>query len=263
MSQIRFIEESHQYFNGDNIPYISVSGLADLIKEKTDWEPIKKKKAKELGITVAELEKEWERKRIAGTNAGTAIHLKKEQELLSTEDLKVNNVRCNIKPCSHFNGWKYSLLDDKLENNTVYPEAMIFNDTLKVAGQSDKVVIVNNTINVIDYKTDKKMDRQAYSDKWKGPKKLLAPVSHLQDCEIDIYSLKMSMYMRLLWAKNKHLKIGDLILEWHQLERDEDTVPILGSDGLPIVKRVEIIKVPYLRKEVKDIFDWYKEGKLK
>lgn len=261
---IRFIDEFHEYYNEQDEKYISVSGLADKVKEKTDWEPIKKKNAKDLGITVEELEKEWERKRLAGTNAGTAIHLKKEQELLSTSDLTVNNVQCTIKPCSFSNGWKYSLVEDKLENNTVYPEAMIFNHILKVAGQSDRVEVVNNTINVIDYKTDKKMDRQGFYNKYKGGhKKLLAPVAHLQECEFDIYSLKMSMYMRLLWAKNKHLKIGDLILEWHQLERDADTVPILGSDGLPIVKKIEIIKVPYLRKEVKDVFDWYKEGKLK
>ncbi len=260
---VRFQEEEHGYYNKDDERYISVSQLEELLQKEIDWEVIRKKKAKKLGITDKELKTKWDNAAKLGKSAGTALHKRREQELLNTDDLTINNVRCNIKPCSHNNGIKYSLIEDKLENNTVYPEALIFDHSLKVAGQSDIVEVVNNTIFVKDYKTDKKIDRKAFSNDWVPAEKLLPPVAHLDKCEFNVYSLKMSMYMYLLWKKNKHLKIGKLILIWEQLNRDEEGIPILDENGEPIVIKKEIIEVPYLRKEVKDIFDWYQKGKLK
>jgi hypothetical protein len=258
---IRFIDDSHEYFNEADESYISVSGIAKLLEQKKDWEAIKKKRAKKLGVTVDSLTEDWNRKKILGTQAGTIVHSKREKHLIENP-FTYQGVSLNKKVCRTKGDWKYSLIDNKLENNTVYPEAMIFDHELRVAGQSDKVIVVNNTIHVEDYKTDKKMDRKAFSNEWVSAEKLLPPVSHLDNCEFSMYSLKMSMYMYLLWKKNKHLKVGNLILEWLQLERDEDTIPVLDENGHPIVKKIERIEVPYLRKEVKDIFDWYKQGKL-
>lgn len=260
---VKFQEENHCYLNNDNEQYISVSGIQKLLEVPKDWIAIRKKQAKKLGISEEELKNKWENARIKGTEAGTAIHKMREQGLLNTNDLTVNNVKCNIKPCSYSDGWKYSLLEDKLENNTIYPEALIYDHDLKIAGQADIVEVINNHLNVLDYKTDKKINRVAYSSEWVSPEKLLAPVNHLDNCEFNVYSLKMSMYMYLLWKKNKHLKIGKLILIWEQLLRDEDGIPILDENNNPQVIKKEEIEVPYRRKEVKDIFDWWKQGKLK
>lgn len=67
--------------------------------------------------------------------------------------------------------------------------------------------------------------------------------------------------MYMLWKLNKNLRVGDLILQQITLKRDEEGIPIL-SEGIPIILSRKDVKVPYRRTEVKDIFEYYKQGKL-
>lgn len=264
---IRFVEDGHLYLNDRDERYISVSELIKKLEHPVDWNLVAKNKSKSLakeGIikSAKELLAEWENKRLKGSGAGTIYHKIREDALLATSNLKVNNVSCGIIPCTTSGGYKYSLKEEKLQNNTVYPEAMIYDHSLKLCGQSDKVIVVNNTIHVEDYKTDEAIERRGWSNKWNPPKKLLPPVDHLNEANYWTYSLKMSTYMYMLWMKNKHLRVGDLVLEHVNFKRDEEGIPILDENNTPQVIKVERIKVPYLKKEVIDIFDWYKKGKL-
>jgi hypothetical protein len=263
---ITFHPEKHEYFNDKNEKYISVSGLAHLLEEPVDWTEKAKNKSKNLkkeGIikSYKELLAQWDKKRNLGSTAGTIIHDIRERELLNTQEPTFYNSKCKLIPCSFINGVKKSLSTKKLENNTVYPELIIYNHDYKICGQSDKVIVTNKTLHVHDYKTDEEIKRKGFSTKWTPPETLLPPVNHLQNCNFNLYSIKMSMYMYLLWVDNKHLKIGDLILDHLQLERDDDGIPVL-YDGKPKIIKTTQIKVPYLRKEVKDILNWYKQGKL-
>jgi hypothetical protein len=264
---ISFHADKHQYFNEDNEPYISVSGLFHLVEPEKDWVEIARKKSRNLKkyenkeVSVRELLRKWEDARNKGAEAGTIIHDIREKELLSTQEPTFYNSKCKLIPCTYYNGIKYSLKTKKLENNTVYPELIIYNHDYKVSGQSDKVIVTNKTINVHDYKTDAEIKRKAYSSEWKKADKLKPPVAHQDDCNFNAYSLKMSMYMYLLWIDNKSFKIGEILLEHLHLERDEEGLPIL-YEGRPRVLKQEQIKVPYLKREVKAILDWYKAGKL-
>lgn len=264
---VTFHPEKHEYFNGDNEKYISVSGLVHLLEEKKDWKEIAKKKSKNLkkfeGIikSTEEILKIWETKRILGSTAGTIIHDIREKELLNTQEPTFYSSKCKLVPCSFHAGVKQSLHTKKLENNTVYPELIIYNHDYKVCGQSDKVIVANKTLHVHDYKTDETIDYNAWSSEWKGPEKLLPPVHYMENCNFNLYSLKMSLYMYLLWLDNKDLKIGDLILDHLQIERDEEGIPIL-TNGIPTVLKTTQIKVPYKRRDVRDILEWYKQGKL-
>ena len=143
----------------------------------------------------------------------------------------------------------------------MYPECVIYDHFFKICGQSDEVRVINNHINIFDIKTDKAINDRAYQAEWGDPEKLLPPVEHLDSCNKNIYSLKMSMYMYMLWKQNKHLKIGDIILEWTPIERDVEGIPIFYKGKPKVIKR-KPIKVPYLRKEVKAIFEAYKKKEL-
>ena len=58
--------------------------------------------------------------------------------------------------------------------------------------------------------------------------------------------------MYLLWKANKgKLKVGDIVIEHYELERDpkDDNIPIL-VDGKPIVKSKKKIILPYRKAEV-------------
>lgn len=244
---VKFKSSSHQYFSEDDRELISVSAFVKKFIKEKDWKAIAKKKVANLkkyeGVTktVDELLAEWEMKRIKGTEAGTILHSIKENELLGYEKIKVGNTD---------DDYKWSIPITTLENGYIYPELMIYNLDYMICGQSDKVVIENDTINIYDYKTDKEIVFKGYSNKWQEAEKLLGPLSHLEECNGNIYSIKMSLYMYLLWKANKgKLKPGKIILEWCPIERDEDGVPIL-YDGVPKQLFQKNIEIPYRKKEV-------------
>lgn len=261
--KVYFKEDTHQYFNELHESYISVSALSKKLEPKKDWAAILKKKAKKDNIDPKELKAQWDNKKLLGTQAGTKVHRKSELKRLSSPQAIINDVECSIISCSFSDGVKWSEDSLKLEPNSIYPEKMLYSHIHKVCGQTDEVNTPNRVISIYDIKTDKTIERKAYSSEWVKPEKLLAPVSHLDNCSFNIYSIKMSLYMYMAWLENKDFKVGDLILDWQPILRDEDGIPILDQDGEPTVLKSELIEVPYLRREVRDILEYYKAGKLK
>ena len=252
MSKIKFIEKTHQYLTEDDRELISVSAFTERFKQKVDWKAVAKRSAAKLTkegtpTTAKELLAKWERKRNESAQIGTIYHTMREQELIDTHN--------NIKPCQHIGLDKWSIPINELINGTIYPELMIYDFDYMICGQSDKIIVENNTIHVWDYKTDAEIKFKGWSSEWVKAKKLLKPLSHLDECNGNIYSIKMSMYMYLLWKANKgKLKVGDIVIEHVHLERDpdNDNIPIL-VDGKPLVKKIDIIKLPYRKKEVENM----------
>jgi hypothetical protein len=249
MDKVKFIEKTHQYLTEDDQELISVSAFTEKFKAKTDWKAIAKRSAakatKEGNPTTAqELLKKWEKKRIESANVGTIYHAIREEELI--------NSACTTKQCTYVDNDKWSIPINKLENDTIYPELMIYDFEHMICGQSDKIIVKDNTIHVWDYKTDQEIKFKGWSSEWKSATKLLKPLQQLDECNGNIYSIKMSLYMYLLWKANKgKLKVGDIMIEHVHLERDpnNDNIPIL-KDGKPVVKKIEQIKLPYRKKEV-------------
>jgi len=263
MSKVKFIEDTHQYLTEDGRELISVSAFTERFKPKVDWKAVAKKvaakKTREGEPTTAEdILKKWEDKRDLSAKIGTILHSIKEEELLQQENPIFYNTPCSIKNCSYTGTDKWSIPINKLENNTAYPELMIYDFEYMICGQSDKVIVANNKINIWDYKTDAEIKYKAFSSQWVKPQKLLGPLGHLDDCNANIYSIKMSLYMYLLWKANRGtLRTGDIMIEHVHLERDEDGLPIL-KDNKPIVKKIEQIQLPYRKKEVMDMLETLK-----
>lgn len=258
MSKIKFIEDTHQYLTEDGRELISVSAFTEKFKNKVDWKAVAKKvaakKTKEGEPTTTEdILNKWEEKRDLAAKIGTIFHSIKEEELLQQGNPIFYNVPCTTKVCEYSGTDKWSIPINKLENNSVYPELMIYDIEHMICGQSDKVIVANNKINIWDYKTDAEIKYKAFSNQWVKPQKLLGPLAHLDDCNANVYSIKMSLYMYLLWKANRGtLRTGDIIIEHVHLLRDEDGIPIL-EDGKPIVNKIEQIQLPYRKKEVMDM----------
>lgn len=259
MHKVKFIEESHQYISEDNRELISVSAFTELFKNKVDWKAIAvkvaKKKTRETGepTTAEDILKKWERKRDLAAGIGTAYHAIRENDNNLTN---FYNVKCEVEFCPVIDNHKWSLPINQLRNNTEYRELMIYDFDHMICGQADKVIVVNNKINIWDYKTDAEIKFKAFSSKWVDPAMMLPPLTHLEECNANIYSLKMSMYMYLLWKSNKgKLKPGDIIIEHIHLQRNpqDDNLPMLDKNGKPIVLKIEKIKLPYRKKEVMDM----------
>jgi len=247
--QVRFLEHTHQYLS-DKGELCSVSSFVKKFEQKKDWAAIAKKKSNNLkkyqGIikSVDEILAEWDRKRNLGSAAGTILHEIKERETLA----KYSNVKH-----SGFKGegeYKESFDLALLEDGYIYPELMCYDFDNMICGQSDEVEIINKTINVYDYKSDKSIDFKAYSTEWTEPEYLLPPLQHLQNCNGNIYALKMSLYMYMVWKQCKgKYQPGKIILKWCPIERDEEGIPIL-YDGVPRIIKEEDIELPYMKKEV-------------
>jgi hypothetical protein len=249
MSKVKFIEETHRYLTEDNTELISVSAFTELFKPKVDWKAIAKRSAARLTkegtpTTAKQLLDKWEKKRDESAQVGTIYHAIREKQLIDSD--------CVTKECTYVGTDKWSIPINLLENNTTYPELMIYDFEYMICGQSDKIIVKDNTIHVWDYKTDAEIKFKGWSSQWKSATKMLKPLAHLDECNGNIYSIKMSLYMYLLWKANKgKLKVGDIVIEHVHLERDpnNDNIPVL-KDGVPVVKKIELIKLPYRKKEV-------------
>lgn len=260
MSQVKFIEESHRYFTDDERELIGVSSFAKKFEVKKNWREITEKYARKHKMTVRQVEELWEMKRVKGTEAGTIVHKIKEQETLGSGTYRYEGVDFGIQECPYENNLKRSLDITQIENGRVYPELMIYDLELGICGQSDEVVIHNNTINILDFKTDKAIARRSRSADWGEPEYFTEPIAHLENCAYNMYALKMSLYMYLLWKANKgRFKPGKLVLKWCPIERDEEGIPVL-YDGVPKILREEWIELPYRKKEVVAMLETLKKN---
>lgn len=256
MSKIKFIPDSHQYMD-EKGELKSVSRFTDEFKPKVDWKEVAKRSAAKLTkagtpTTVEQLLQKWANKRDKSAEAGTLFHQIKEQELLNTINPEFYGIECKQEEASYEDGHKVSIPISELQNNTVYPELMTYDLDHMICGQADKVIVVKNTINVWDYKTDMEISFVGWSNQWTSPRKLLKPLDHLDDCNGNIYAIKMSLYMYMLWKANKgKFKPGELIIEHVTLKRDQenDNIPMI-EDGRPVILDIKQIKLPYLKKEV-------------
>ena len=158
-------------------------------------------------MTGAQVQAMWKRKGDWSTHVGKILHFIEEEKVINSDE-KFYNVSCKRKTCDFRDSAKWSIPINNLENNTIYPELMIYDTEHMVCGQSDKVIVTNNRIHIWDYKTDKEIKFKSFSNDWVKPRKLEPPLSHLDDCNGNQYAIKMSMYMYMLW-KAKQRKVYD------------------------------------------------------
>src|SRR5690606_23104105 len=98
--RVYFIEETHSYYGCDSgLKYESVSGVAKKVLEPpVDWNTILIRKAEKLGIAPEELQADWDRKKLLGTQAGTAAHAAEEAKLFSNKFSLWNNDIFEVVP---------------------------------------------------------------------------------------------------------------------------------------------------------------------
>jgi hypothetical protein len=186
---IVFKADDHSYTSiegEEQIQWTSVTSLISKLKKHFDKEGVakkvsKNKKSKWYGIKPEDIIKIWDNEALRATTLGTYYHNQREADLCSLSSLEVDGVIIPIvPPVPEENSLKYAP-SQKLDPG-VYPEHMVYLKSVGICGQSDLVEVVNDKINIIDYKTNKKIDTESYKD-WDGiSDKLQHPVSHLDDC---------------------------------------------------------------------------------
>ena len=267
---IVFKPETHSYTSIDpneNISWTSVTSVISKFKKPFDADAIaaksaKSKKSKWYGMTPEAIKEAWKSESNRAMSLGTWYHAQRERDLLSCESISREDIVIPIFKPIEIDGIK-NAPDQKLGDG-VYPEHMMYLKSAGLCGQADRVEIVNGKVNIYDYKTNKEIKATGYTN-WEGiTDKMLDPLSHLDDCNLNHYALQLSFYMYMIIKHNPKLKPGKMVIEhivFKEAGKDayDNRVVLYDQFGEPVVEKIVEYDVPYLKTEVINIINRLKE----
>lgn len=265
-----FKPEKHEYssIGDDVIKWTSVTSFISKFKQPFDADTIAKKSAKSkkskwYGMTPDDIKQAWANESKRATDLGTWYHNCREADICGLNTIEREGLSIPIFKPIEVDGIKQAP-EQKLVDG-VYPEHMVYLKSAGLCGQSDLVEVVNGKVNITDYKTNKEIKVEGYTN-WEGvTQKMNSPVSHLDDCNLNHYTLQLSLYMYIILKHNPRLSPGKLVLHhilFQEAGRDKYDNPIaaLDSNGDPIVTDVVQYEVPYLKQEVITLINWWKDN---
>jgi len=272
---IIFTAEDHSYKSlnpEEKINWTSVTTVISALKKpfdakKTAEKVSKKKTSKWYGVDPVIIQEIWKNEADRSTTLGTWYHNQREDDLCSLASLEREGVTIPVfSPSGENNGIRVAP-NQKLEPG-VYPEHMVYLKSAGLCGQSDLVEVVNGKVNIIDYKTNKEIKMEGFTN-WEGvTDKMLPPVDSLDDCHFNHYALQLSIYMYIILKHNPKLKPGRIFVHHitFEVEREDNWgYPITKKDekGEPIIKEVIPISIPYLIDEVQAVIHYMKDNPIK
>jgi len=265
-----FKADTHSYISSDEheIPWVSVTSLVSLFKKPFDAGAVakkvtKNKKSKWYGIPPENILAIWNGESERALELGTFYHNQRESDICSLASIEKEGVTLPVYSPIEKNGVKHA--PEQRITNGVYPEHMVYLKSAGICGQADLIEVVNDHVYVTDYKTNKEIKTEGYTN-WEGiTEKLLPPVHNLDDCSLNHYALQLSIYMYIILKHNPKLKPGKMFIHHITFEKESEDkfgYPIYKrlSNGDPIVEKVTPIEVPYLREEVIDIINHIKNN---
>lgn len=255
----------------DAVEWTSVTKFISKFKHPFDAENVakkvaKNKKSKWYGMNPEDIKQIWSTETDRALELGNWYHDQRELDIVACENISREGINLQVfKPI--LEGSKKIAPEQRLVQG-IYPEHLVYLKSVGLCGQSDRVEIIGDKVNIIDYKTNKEIKKESYKDYKGTSKKMLDPLSHLDDCNFYHYALQLSMYMFFIIRHNPNLKPGKLLIQHIVFESDgvdEYGNPIYSRSpiGDPIVKDVINYEVPYLKAEIKSLIDWKREGKIK
>lgn len=253
---VKFQDEGHIYSSIPSIPWTSVTTVIESLSPEFNARnqaaiSSRNPKSKWFGIPPKKIVQIWDDENKRSTDIGGLYHSKMERLAVEKGEKVHRGKLIKVFPSIMENSIKIAR-DQELEDG-IYPEHLIYNEKLKVAGQSDLVFVAGGYIDIEDYKTNKEIVENSYGFEFGRPRMLMSPVENIMDCNYWHYSLQLSIYMKLILLRNKALKPGTLTLNHVEFElegRDRYSFPIIKLvDGYPVVRKKTKILAPYLEKE--------------
>ena len=219
-NHIKFHDEEHKYYM-DGKRTDSVTSVIGKYKHPFDKDFWSKKKADERGITKEEILTEWKYKADFACERGSAFHEFAENYLANKvfpfPEYKITNVlggEDNMLECKE---GVYKLIDmfKKFYDDShgklvpVRAEVVVGDTEWGITGMIDQIFFNEKSgkLEIWDWKTNKAIKKD---NKWQKFKK---PLSHLDVCELNTYSLQLSFY-RLIVERNTELELGDSYIVW-------------------------------------------------
>ena len=242
-NHIKFHDEEHKYYM-DGKRTDSVTSVIGKYKHPFDKDFWSKKKADERGITKEEILTEWKYKADFSCERGSAFHEFAENYLANKvfpfPEYKITNAlgsEDNMLECKE---GVYKLIEmfKKFYDDShgklvpVRAEVVVGDVEWGITGMIDQLFFNEKSgkLEIWDWKTNKAIKKE---NKWQKFKK---PLSHLDVCELNTYSLQLSFY-RLIVERNTELELGDSYIVW--FNENNDTYKVMKCFDF----RDEILKI--------------------
>jgi len=184
---LEFNKKDHIYtYKGQELE--SVTRFIEQFQKPFDREFWSKRKAKQEGITQEEMLKKWDDKSQLALACGTEVHEMIESFL--KEELIEPHQDAMQRAANLFNGWRdWWLKRKQVETSAI--EWRMFNEAWGIAGTADLLTKNRDEYILLDWKTNEKFSTDNKFDN------LLSPFDQFQDCDLNKYSLQLSLYMLL------------------------------------------------------------------
>lgn len=234
----KFYSEDHHYeYKGEKVG-ISVTRLIEEYAEKFNAEEIAERVAQKENRSIESILKEWEYKNKLACAKGSTCH-EYAQSLWSGEKWQIieyDNSNLYTQSVEKIKKQADNFKKD-FENTFehVADELIIGSDEYDIASAVDHLFINKKTGGLIiaDYKTNSDIHK---SEKY--AKKMKVPLTHIKDYTLNHYYIQLSLYKYII-EKYTDIKIEELII-------------VYMSEN---IMNYEIIKVPYLKKEVEMLLE--------
>lgn len=186
----------------------------------------------------SEIDSEWKQKNDAAKATGTALHEKIHNMLVTDAN------SCKTSFGIPTDQYKICATEEFLNSNGLFPEFRIeipLDETYLLVGIADLIIKDGNNIQIIEYKTDDKIEQHSHFDMAKKKKKTMKyPLSKIEDCNFNHYTLQLSIYAWMLKKLDPDLQITSLQI-YH-----------IVNDKLK-----KIYKCDFLEKEVDKLMNWH------
>lgn len=227
-NEIKFYDSIHKYYLGDK-NLISVTTKLHKFQEEFDEMYWSDRKKEELGMTQQEVLDYWKALNIKSQIKGSAVHNYAEllynnkvyeyndehtQLKLGPKNIEIL-ARMGERPIKE----EFDIVKTYVDNfhkdsfGKLIPlktEFVMFDREWELAGMLDILFwnVTHKKVQVYDWKTNKDV---ALTSKYRT--KLKGLLSHIEDCELGIYSLQLNTYKRII-ERNTNIKIDGCFIVW-------------------------------------------------
>ena len=217
-NHIKYFDEPHKYFNDKGEEYVSATTFIKKFKKEFQTQIMAEQYAAKRGLDVKDVLHDWDMKRDISTVKGTAVHNMAENwwnnksfpydaspaiKMFGHDIIKEKYDKCELLFKKFWADASKNLIPVKME-------LVVADDEYGIAGMVDCLFWNKKSqmLEIWDYKTNKEIKTSNnYGNK------MLYPISHLDECEMNTYSLQLGLYKHII-MKNTNLKIGNSYLIW-------------------------------------------------
>lgn len=247
---IKFHEEQHFYTLNDYKFGISATSLIETYGQEFDSDSVSQMVANKRGISQQEVLNEWKKENEFSCIKGSCIHLKAQSLWMGTNyEIDYNTINNNIdknrlkkeydimskQAINFYNDYKdmYDMIQD---------EFIVWSKEFDIAGSIDGIMYNKYTQQccILDFKSNKDLQFES-----KYHKKMKVPLHKLDDVNGQHYYIQLSIYKYLI-EKYTNIKVDETFIVYFNINADN----------------YEIIEIPYLEKEVKEILEIRRERKM-